>query len=176
MVKNIGQSILAVDQRLFLRLATISNKKFADGYFRFMTRSADGYVYVLYGLTLFLIGDAISLDMLAVAAAAFGMQIPLYLLIKNVVRRKRPFEKLVSVARKVKAPDRYSFPSGHTACAFLFGRLIVLHVVELWPLMLFWALSVAVSRVYLRVHFPGDVLAGALLGLASAETALYMFG
>ncbi len=92
------------------------------------------------------------------------------LAVKPVVRRRRPERgELVLEARRVPMPTSASFPSGHSAAAFAFATGVG-HVLP-WtavPLRALGAL-VAYSRVHTGVHFPGDVVAGALLGGATAQ-------
>jgi undecaprenyl-diphosphatase len=68
----------------------------------------------------------------------------------------------------VDLPGTYSFPSGHAAVSFACATVLALAVPRLrWPLYTLAAL-IAFSRVYVGVHFPFDVLAGAVLGVAIA--------
>ena len=91
--------------------------------------------------------------------------------LKLGVRRPRP-DRLageVPVARHVPMPVTRSFPSGHAASAFAFAT----GVAEVWPTAAIplraLASAVAYSRVHTGVHYPGDVLAGALTGTTIAE-------
>jgi len=86
------------------------------------------------------------------------------LLVKNLVRRHRPHREQQRPHSDVRMPESTSFPSGHTASAVAFtlaaaGEMPVL-AVPLVPL----AAVVGYSRVHSGVHYPGDVLAGAVLG------------
>jgi undecaprenyl-diphosphatase len=89
--------------------------------------------------------------------------------IKNFVRRHRPpweQERPFNLRR----PRTSSFPSGHaSSAATMFGLLSQRD--RLWPLYLVIGATVASSRVYVKVHHPSDVVAGAVLGTALAALA-----
>lgn len=93
------------------------------------------------------------------------------LAIKPLGRRRRPdrVAEQVPVARHVGMPSSTSFPSGHSAAAFAFatgvGHALPSAAIPLRAL----AALVAYSRVHTGVHYPGDVVAGALLGTAVAQ-------
>jgi membrane-associated phospholipid phosphatase len=95
--------------------------------------------------------------------------------VKPVVRRRRPDRVAHEVppARQVRMPSSTAFPSGHSAAAFAFatGVASVLPAAG-FPLRALAAL-VAYSRVHTGVHYPGDVVAGALLGSALAQATTF---
>ena len=86
-------------------------------------------------------------------------------MLKPLVDRARPFEVDTSVTLIDARPTTAAFPSGHAAMAVAGAvagsRLIPWSAWAWWPL----AAIIAVSRVYLGVHWPSDVLVGALIGL-----------
>ncbi|MEV4503971.1 bifunctional phosphatase PAP2/diacylglycerol kinase family protein [Streptomyces klenkii] len=88
---------------------------------------------------------------------------------KRSVRRVRPvLDSVPAVRRLSRQPVTTSFPSGHSASAVAFVTGVALEK-PLWGLALApLAASVCFSRVYTGVHYPGDVLAGALLGAGAA--------
>jgi undecaprenyl-diphosphatase len=91
--------------------------------------------------------------------------------LKLVTRRRRPdpSEHAVPESRQVRMPISRSFPSGHSAAAFAFatgvGEVSPGAALPLRAL----AVVVAYSRVHTGVHYPGDVIAGALAGVSLAE-------
>ena len=97
------------------------------------------------------------------------------LIAKPLGRRRRPdrIAQEVPLARQVDMPVSSSFPSGHAAAAFAFATGVA-HVspAAAAPLRGLAAL-VAYSRIHTGVHYPGDVVAGALLGTALAEATAH---
>jgi undecaprenyl-diphosphatase len=86
------------------------------------------------------------------------------LVVKPVMSRRRP-ERTASVRTQgVRMPESHSFPSGHTASAFAFSSAVGGELPALATPLRLMATSVAYSRVHTGVHYPGDVLIGALLG------------
>ena len=86
------------------------------------------------------------------------------LVVKPLLRRRRPVRAEDGVAHRVRMPGSGSFPSGHTASAFAFSSAAGAELPVLAVPLRLAATTVAWSRVQSGVHFPGDVVAGALLG------------
>jgi membrane-associated phospholipid phosphatase len=93
----------------------------------------------------------------------------LNLLIKQLVRRPRPFVTDIHLTA-VYHPGEYSFPSGHTSSSFS-AITALSRAYPRWYVIapsLLWASAVGYSRLYLGVHYPTDVTAGAVLGAGTA--------
>lgn len=89
-------------------------------------------------------------------------------LLKNAVARSRPCWIDPEILLLVKIPMDYSFPSGHTLAGIEAGVSILLFNRKWGIAALVLAVLIAFSRLYLFVHFPTDVLAGAVLGTGIA--------
>lgn len=88
-------------------------------------------------------------------------------LIKLAVGRHRP-----TVHTLVAEPHSHSFPSGHAATSFACATVVAALVPSLRLPALVLAAAIGYSRLYVGVHYPLDVLAGALLGVATARLLL----
>lgn len=91
--------------------------------------------------------------------------------LKRAVARPRPCDASGRPLALIDLPDPFSFPSGHAAAACAIGGTISIAHPLLSLVLLPLAALVATSRVTLRVHHVGDVIAGVLLGLAAAGGA-----
>jgi undecaprenyl-diphosphatase len=91
--------------------------------------------------------------------------------IKRVVRRHRPPVAGVPVVRRVPMPGTTSFPSGHAASAAAFTTAATAELSALRLPLGVLAAAIGISRVYVGVHYPLDVLAGAAVGATVARVA-----
>ncbi|MEU3369938.1 phosphatase PAP2 family protein [Streptomyces sp. NPDC006660] len=93
---------------------------------------------------------------------------------KYATRRGRPVVDAVPLVRRLaKAPHTSSFPSGHSASAAAFAAGVALESTRYGAFVAPVAAAVAFSRVYVGVHYPGDVLAGCVLGVGAAAVTCY---
>ncbi len=91
---------------------------------------------------------------------------------KHLFNRARPFIYDTGIAPLTKTPSSSSFPSGHSATAAA-GAITLSVVYPVFaPVFLLCGLFIALSRVYLGVHYPFDVLAGILIGTATSAAIL----
>lgn len=94
---------------------------------------------------------------------------------KSLFNRSRPFTWDREIAPLIKTPSSSSFPSGHSATAAAGAITLSVIYPALAPAFVAAALLVVLSRVYLGVHYPFDVLAGAFIGAVVSGAALLIF-
>jgi undecaprenyl-diphosphatase len=88
--------------------------------------------------------------------------------LKKFVDRPRPFVRYAEPKVLVPIPHDPSFPSGHSSTSFAAATMLSLAFPGFAPILLLLAAAVAYSRVYVGVHYPIDVIAGAALGALTA--------
>lgn len=140
---------------------------------RWVSKTGDGHVYVIAGLALWWLEKQFGAQFAATLLLAFAIELPSYLVCKNTVKRNRPADAIEGFNSFLKPSDKFSFPSGHTAAAFLFASIVSFYYPPFSLLTYSTAFLIGCSRVLLGVHFPSDILAGMFLGLTSAELALW---
>ena len=133
-----------------------------DWLFVWLSRiGSDGLVWIAIGLVLAIVRRRPEIFALVLAAVVLG--IAESSLLKALIPRARPHDDpLVAV------PHTHSFPSGHAASAFAAATVLARFESRGRPWFYLLAAAIAFSRVYVGVHWPSDVLAGALLGVATA--------
>jgi undecaprenyl-diphosphatase len=135
--------------------------------FQVASRLGDGVVwYTLIGVMLFFgrHGALVALQM----AVSGLLGLLLYRFLKRTFVRERPFVTHGVITRAGAPLDRFSFPSGHTLHAVCFTVLAVGGFPALTVVLVPLAILIALSRVVLGLHYPTDVLVGALIGAGMA--------
>ena len=113
-------------------------------------------------------------DFFTTCVLAYLIEVPLYLFLKQKFKRNRPQNHIRGYQAKINPIDEFSFPSGHTTSAFVMNLQVIYFFPALAVPMMLWALSIGSSRVLLGVHFPGDIIAGSILGTLCSLLALFI--
>ena len=150
----------------FLQFLQSLHSPMLDGSMCFITRLGDsGILWVTLTAVLLVFRKTRRVGFV-LAAALLIDAVLCNLLLKPLVARVRPCGILTEVQLLIPYPDDFSFPSGHTAASFAAVFALKAAGSPLWKPALAVAVVIAFSRLYLYVHWPSDVLAGALLGAA----------
>ena len=98
-------------------------------------------------------------------------------MIKEIVDRPRPYIELGLTAADmlILTDPTVSFPSGHTTTAFATASVVSYYFRKLAVPAIILACIAGLSRMYLLVHYPSDVLTGALIGILSAAFVIYLY-
>ena len=110
--------------------------------------------------------------LLVVTAAAVALADVTAAALKGLIDVQRPSTRFAEPKPLVAAPHDHSFPSGHAATSFAAATVLAAAVPRAAAAWYLLAAAIAFSRVYVGVHYPLDVVAGALLGFGIAKALL----
>ncbi len=160
------------DRALYLRWVISESSSTATKFFwTTLTHLGDAWMVIVFALAPLLLAE--SSRHLAAAQAGWALLIShlIVQVIKRNIVRARPTvggheNAFVSI------PDRFSFPSGHSTAVMAVAFMHAASFPSLGWSMLLLAVLVGVSRVRLGVHYPGDVVAGHLIAIATGVLVL----
>ena len=88
------------------------------------------------------------------------------MILKNLVARTRPYEVIEGLTYIVMRPTDFSFPSGHAGCSFAVACIMFRRLPRRYGIpALVLAILISLSRLYVGVHYPSDVLFGVISGI-----------
>ena len=139
-----------------------------DWFWKAVTHLGDGGVFwILLGIILLFSKKTRPAGVAALLALLVGALIT-NVCLKNFVARIRPYEVVEGLRLMIERQRDYSFPSGHTAASF--ASVTALYLVgekKMWKAALVLAVLIALSRLYLYVHYPTDIIGGVVFGSLS---------
>jgi undecaprenyl-diphosphatase len=167
----------ALDADLFIRVNHLPHTPFSNGFFHFITMAFHGGAawYLLVAGAMLAQGKwdkrLWQQTVIPLTAASAVVEGP----IKGYFKRKRPFIDLVRAVVIGRKPGTWSFPSGHAATGFAGAYLLSRQFPRLRAFFYGAASLVAFSRVYLGVHYPGDVVTGSVAGHTLAQIFAWVY-
>ncbi|MEQ1885995.1 MAG: phosphatase PAP2 family protein [Bryobacteraceae bacterium] len=164
MAASILHWITAGDHRLMHRVNRWTPPKWMRLWMVAATRGGDGWLWYTTGLLIALAGGPLRFHAILAAFTAVAVGIGLFISIKKACGRKRPCALEPHCWATLLPPDQFSFPSGHTITAFAMASSVGVFYPALLGILMFCAVSIALSRILLGMHFLTDVLAGAVIG------------
>jgi len=164
------------DQRLMRHLNRWPAPRWIRIWMICATRGGDGWLWYAMGLIILLFGGEQRFRAVGSAALAAGLGIGLFLKLKKATGRRRPSSFEPHCWATLLPPDQFSFPSGHTITGFAVALSLARFYPSLASGLLFCAVSIALSRILLGMHFLSDVVAGAVIGAILAYGSVHLIG
>jgi undecaprenyl-diphosphatase len=167
------EQLVELDREIFLFLNNLGNPAW-DDFWNFITNKFASIPF--YALLVFFLYKALGLKRtlltLVLVAVLITMTDQLSNLFKHFFERPRPCrqEGVMEHARFVAVRcGRFGYFSAHAAssaalCIFL-GMILKNYWKHIFPVLIFWALLVSYSRIYIGVHYPADIITGWVLGI-----------
>lgn len=161
-----------LEGNLCQKINRLSRRENVRRFFEIVSKAGDGGFWVAMGGIVMLVEGGAALPAVGRIAATALVGVLLYKLLKNNLVRERPYINHDNMLCGTAPLDRYSFPSGHTLHAVSLSIMLVHYMPALAWIVIPFAVLVAASRVILGLHYPSDVIVGALLGTGLALTAI----
>lgn len=165
-------SISSLDTLAYINVIRLQQKPAIKNASRLISHTGDGHLYLILAILIYWNEPLHYLVFTKSLLIAFLIELPSFMLLKALIRRDRPFVSLGEQGKAIEPSDKFSMPSGHTAAAFLVATALAEFYGEFAAIAFIWAGLIGMSRILLGVHYPGDILAGALLGLVSSSIAM----
>lgn len=166
---NISKKINKFDMYILFILKKYIQNKYLDILMPIVTSLGNlGVIWIVMAIVLLLdkpyrmIGNMVLITLIISTVIGEGI-------IKHLVRRFRPCSKVNDVKLLIKKPLSYSFPSGHTLSSFAAASVLSAFFTEYGLVFIGIAFLIALSRIYLYVHYPTDVIAGVIFGLLCSK-------
>lgn len=172
---KIAEKLYISDEKI---LHVINNKikcGFLDTIMPYVSKLGGAIFVALLPITLMILGEG---KIRLIGAEIFESLFISHLVVRIIKRtfmRVRPYDALEQVYIFGNKLRDYSFPSGHTTASFSIATIVILNVSYLMMPMILFASLVGVSRIYIGVHYPSDVIVGAVLGTVTSMITYTMF-
>ncbi len=168
------EKVLSLDTELFVYLNSLGSETY-DGFWLFITRQANWAPFFLILLYVIFkkLGPKQTLYLLLFIAILITFTDQVTNLFKHSFQRLRPCNnpEIQSFIRIVKSSNSFSFFSGHAANSMAVTTFLYLAVgrryFKFFGFLVLWPFLFAYSRIYLGLHYPGDILTGYLFGISS---------
>lgn len=153
---------------------------FVNSLMKFITFLGEwGVLWIFIGICLLFFKKTRTSAIVMFVSLAVGFVFNDFVL-KNIFGRPRPFEEYSAFAEFIKSigmdlPSGNSFPSGHSYSAFNCAVVLTIFHKKAGYVLIPTAFMIAISRVFLCVHYPTDILAGMILGILTAVVSFTVY-
>lgn len=169
MNSNILKRINIFDNYILLGIKKHIQNKYLDRLMPLITYMGNlGIIWIAIALILILnkpyrpIGNIVIITLIIGTIVGEGI-------VKHIVKRIRPCNIHNDLNLLITKPISYSFPSGHTLSSFAAAEILSKYFGQYKLIFIALALLIAISRLYLYVHYPTDVIAGMILGILCSK-------
>ena len=169
MYLNIGRRINKFDDYILFVIKNNVHNRYLDVIMPMATFMGNlGFIWIAIAIALIVdkpyrtIGNSLILTLIIATIVGEGI-------VKHIVRRVRPCNKQNNFSIISLKPISYSFPSGHTLSSFAAAEMLSMYFIQYRFVFIAMALLIALSRLYLYVHYPTDVIAGIIIGVLCAK-------
>ena len=161
--------VLQLDKNLFYILNTKITASFLDFFMPFITTKTNFIEVIIFAwLMIFIMGTRKDRKTLIIVVLAVLLSDLATDVLKNLIHRVRPCNALIDVRILAGCTESFSFPSGHATNVFAAAVYLSYVYSRYLPIFLILAALVAYSRIYVGVHYPLDVIGGAVVGSVGA--------
>lgn len=164
-------SLLTLDTQIFYFLNSLAGQSLVLDNILVFFASYFAYILILiflYWLVFYVNREKLQI-FFVITASALIAKFGITELIRFFYHRSRPFIDLPSVNQLIIHENSGSFPSGHAAFFFAISMAIYMYNKRLGALFFIFALFMTISRVIAGVHYPSDIIGGALVGIFVAQ-------
>lgn len=168
-MKKMVSFIQRLDNYILCAIKKYVQNKYLDILMPIITAMGDlGFIWIMVAVVLLLdkpyrlIGDTVILTLIISTIIGEGI-------VKHIVRRARPCNHENNVSLLITQPISYSFPSGHTLSSFAVAEVLSMYFTQYKFIFMTVAFLIALSRLYLYVHYPTDVIAGIIVGILCSK-------
>lgn len=163
------ENLLQLDGNILLWIQENVRNDILTPVMKFITTTGNaGMIWITIALILLLLPKTRK-EGLLVGASLLGSLLVNNILLKNIVARVRPYEVIEGLELLVGKATDWSFPSGHTGSSFAAAVMMFLVLPRRYGILaLIYALLMGFSRLYVGIHYPTDVLTGAITGTLCA--------
>lgn len=166
--------LTSIDGKILFFIQDYLRIGWLTSFMRFITSLGNGALVWIVLAAVFLCFHRYRKTGIAMSVALLVGYLVTNLILKNLVLRVRPYDALVGLQALAGPLSDSSFPSGHATSSIAAGFVVLRGSPRYIGVPAFvLAVLIALSRLYLGVHYPTDVLAGALIGLFAAFCGKY---